>query len=190
MSSYRKQLKKEFKDKEYRDAYAEDYLHTKIASQIKVIREQRELTQKELAEMIGTKQPGVTRLENVNYASWNISTLKKIAAALGCWLNVSFEPFGTLLDEDESFSREWLQRPKFEEDPAFQDMATSAQAKVVKPVSAELQKMLKVEGLRHDKTDNVVDIAGKRAKRGAAGALTDDHTSTLAPVTKKERRRA
>jgi transcriptional regulator with XRE-family HTH domain len=130
MNSYREELKREFSDKEYRDAYAEDFLNTKIATQLRAIREQRRLTQKDLAEKIGTKQPGVARLEDVNYASWSIAMLEKLASALDVRLNVSFETFGSLLDEDESFSRAWLERPDFDSDPAFQRVTASASSMV------------------------------------------------------------
>lgn len=105
-------------DEEYRYAYAEDFLNTYIATQIKVLRDQRgKMTQKELADAIGTQQPGIARLENVNYSKWKVETLKKIARALGVRLKISFETFGTLLEEDCEFSRETLKRPPFEEDP-------------------------------------------------------------------------
>jgi transcriptional regulator with XRE-family HTH domain len=109
----------EFQDRDYREAYAEDFLNARVASQIRVLREQREMTQRQLADAIGTKQAGVSRIENVNYSSWNIRTLKKIARALGCRLHISFETYGTLLEEGATFSRKTLQRPKFEDDPAF-----------------------------------------------------------------------
>ncbi len=120
MSESRNELKKEFQDKEYREAYAEDFLNTSSATQIVVLREQRGLTQEQLAQKIGTHQAGISRIENVNYSAWNIRTLKKIAFALDVRLKVSFETFGSLLDEAEAFSRESLQRPFFEKDPAFQ----------------------------------------------------------------------
>lgn len=120
MNSYREELKREFSDKEYREAYAEDFLNTKIATQLRVIREQRELTQEELAEKIGTEPSCVATLEDVNYAGWDITTLKAIASALDVRLSVSFETFGSLLDEDDSFSREWLKRPDFEHDPVLE----------------------------------------------------------------------
>lgn len=120
MSEPRHTLKKEFEDKGYREAYAEDFLGASIATQLVVLREQRGLTQEELAQQIGTHQPSVSRFENVNRAAWNISSLKKIATALGVRLKVSFETFGSLIDETKTFSRESLQRPSFEEDPVFQ----------------------------------------------------------------------
>jgi transcriptional regulator with XRE-family HTH domain len=112
-------LAEAFKDKEFRESYAEDFLNTHIASQIRVIREQRELTQEDLAELVDTKQTGISRVENVNYSAWNIKTLKRLAFALQCRLHVSFETFGSLLEEGSSFSRSALKRPSFEADPIF-----------------------------------------------------------------------
>ncbi|MBI2815838.1 MAG: helix-turn-helix transcriptional regulator [Acidobacteria bacterium] len=120
MNEYRNNLKEEFQDEDYRYAYAEDFLNTSIATQIRVLREQRNnMTQQDLAEKIGTKQAGISRLENVNYSAWKTETLRKLARALGMRLRITFETFGTLLDEAEHFSRTSLQRPDFEHDPAF-----------------------------------------------------------------------
>ncbi|MGH7987306.1 MAG: helix-turn-helix domain-containing protein [Candidatus Binataceae bacterium] len=110
----------QFRDRSYREAYADEFLNIYVASQLRTIREQRGLTQEELAEAIGTKQGGISRIENVNYSGWNVTTLKKIAFALGCRLNISLETFGSLIDEEGSrCTREALQRPDFSEDPVF-----------------------------------------------------------------------
>jgi transcriptional regulator with XRE-family HTH domain len=119
MFVYDNALRNEFMDLEYRQAYAEDYLNTYVATQIQVLREQRGLSQQELAELIGTKQPGISRLENINHSSWKTETLKKIADALGVRLKISFETYGDLLKEASTFGRHSLQRPKFEQDPAI-----------------------------------------------------------------------
>ena len=116
-SSLEDELRQE--DEEYRYAYAEDFLNTSVATQIRVLRDQRGLTQEELAQKIGTKQAGVSRLENVNYSAWKTETLRKIARALKVRLKITFETFGSLLDEAEAFSRENLERPSFDDDPTF-----------------------------------------------------------------------
>ena len=120
MSESRDILKQEFQDEEYRYVYAEDFLNTSIAMQIRALRVQRNnMTQQQLADKIGTKQAGVSRLENVNYSVWKTQTLKKLARALGVRLRITFETFGTLLDETGHFSRKSLERPDFPHDPAF-----------------------------------------------------------------------
>ncbi len=76
-------LKEQFSDEEYRYGYAESFLNSYIAAQIKILREQRKLTQAQLAEKIGTKQAGISRLENVNYTAWKVDTLTRLARAFG-----------------------------------------------------------------------------------------------------------
>jgi transcriptional regulator with XRE-family HTH domain len=131
MSESRDILREEFQDPEYRHAYAEDFLNTKIATQIRVLREQRGWTQADLAEKIGTKQAGVSRLENVNYSGWKIETLKRIARAFDVAFNAGFEAFGKLLDEAEEFGRQSLEKPSFEADPGFREGLAASKRKQV-----------------------------------------------------------
>lgn len=112
-------LQSELQDEEYRYAYAEDFLNAWVATQIVVLREQRGLSQKQLGDLIGTKQPGISRLEDVNHSTWKTETLKRVARALGVRLKITFETFGTLLGEDAAFNREFLKRPEFKDDPVF-----------------------------------------------------------------------
>src|SRR5438552_88666 len=105
MSDLRDNLKSEFQDADYRYAYAESFLNTKIASQIKTLREQRGKKQAEIGTLIGTKQSGFSRFEDVNHSVWKTDTLWKIARALDVRLNISFETFGNLIEEKERFSR-------------------------------------------------------------------------------------
>jgi transcriptional regulator with XRE-family HTH domain len=112
-------LRSELRDPEYAEAYAESFLNTFIATQIKVIREQRAMTQADLAERTGTTQAGISRFENVNYSSWSIRTLTKIARAFSTRLKVSFETYGTLPDEVIQFERAALERVARDQDPGL-----------------------------------------------------------------------
>lgn len=123
MSDLRKNLIGEFQDPAYRYAYAESFLNTKIATQIKTLREQRHKKQAELGAVVGTKQSGFSRFEDVNHSVWKTDTLWKIARALDVRVNISFETFGSLIDDKERFNKEFLQRPDFENDPAFKETA-------------------------------------------------------------------
>jgi transcriptional regulator with XRE-family HTH domain len=120
MSELRGNLREEFRDKEYRHAYADESLNTYIATQIKILREQQQLTQKELADLTGMAQPRIAVLEDINYCSWSINTLRRIAEALDLRLSVKFETFSSLIPEIETFSRESLERAPFDEDTWFQ----------------------------------------------------------------------
>ena len=115
-------FKTDFQIEEARYAYAEDFLNTYVAAQIKNLREDRELSQERLAELVGTKQSGISRLENVNYSSWKVETLRKLARALGVRLRISFEEFGTLILEIETFDKNLAPR-RFEDDPTFKEPA-------------------------------------------------------------------
>lgn len=103
-------LKNEFKDKEYAHAYVNEFLNSSIATQIKVLREQRNLTQHQLETLTGMHQSRISVLENVNNNMWSISTLLTIAEAFDVSLKVSFEDFSTRIDDIVNFSRESLER--------------------------------------------------------------------------------
>src|SRR5271157_537890 len=74
--------------KEY-DALAPEF---QIATEIIKARMKAKMTQAELAERIGTKPTAVSRLESPNYGKVSISTLRKVANALGCELQVQLLP--------------------------------------------------------------------------------------------------
>ena len=120
MSELVDQLRTEFQDEEYRHAYADDCLDTMIATQIKVLREQRGMTQGQLATATGMKQPRIPLLEDATYSNWTVNTLKRFARAFDVALSVKFETFSRLIHDFENLSRKSLQRPTFTNDPQFQ----------------------------------------------------------------------
>ena len=120
-STLRQNLTAEFEDKDYRYAYAESFLNTKLASQIRTLRQQRGMTQSQVAGLMDIKQPGYARFEDVNHSVWKTDTLWDIARALDVRVNISFESFGSLIDEKEHFDKEHLERPSFDDDPAFRE---------------------------------------------------------------------
>ena len=132
LRSIRERLRERFRDKKYRRVYVEDFLNTSIAAQIRALRRARKLSQGQLAAKIGTKQGGVSRLEDVNYSGWRVGTLKKLARAFDVVLVVRFESFGYALDDIASFSKQSLLVPSFDEDPVF----TSDKPRVAYPSSA------------------------------------------------------
>jgi transcriptional regulator with XRE-family HTH domain len=134
------ELRRELRDPEYSEGYAESFLNAYIATQTKVIREQRELTQAGLALRMGTTQTAISRIENVNYSAWNIKTLKKLARALNVRLKVSFETYGTLPDEVLSFGRENLERASREKDPKLWSAASAGSIR--EAVAANQREML------------------------------------------------
>lgn len=129
-------------EKDYRHAYAEESLDISVGTQIKVLREQRDWRQEDLAREAAMQQPMVSRYENVNYSKWSITTLKKLARAYDVWLDIRFRSFGALVTATENFSRESLQVPKFADDPFFR-----VRRKVLRPrisTTAQIQNIVRV----------------------------------------------
>lgn len=113
------ELRKTFQDEEARYAYADSVVNAFVSAQIKALREDRDLSQEKLAEAIGTKQSGISRLERSDYSAWKIETLRRLARAFGVRLRISFEEFGTLPGDLGSFTKRKMLPRRFAEDPVF-----------------------------------------------------------------------
>jgi transcriptional regulator with XRE-family HTH domain len=112
-------MTKDFQSEDARYAYADAVTNAFVSAQIKALREDRKLSQTDLAILIGTKQSGVSRLEKADYSSWKIGTLRKLSKAFHVRLRISFEPFGSLPEDLGRFDTKHLAPHRFEVDPAF-----------------------------------------------------------------------
>ena len=131
MSDLFQRLKSDFQDEDYRHVYTNGLIDSKIAMQIKVLREQpgRGWTQEKLAQKTGMRQARISALEDVNYSAWSLSTLRRFARAFDLYVDVEFKEFGTLERQLDGLDREHLARRSFKEDPVFnQDVATALAA--------------------------------------------------------------
>lgn len=63
-----------------------------VAHALYELRTAHHLTQRGLAELIGTKQPVIARLEDADYEGHSVSMLNRIAAALNCRVKIEFVP--------------------------------------------------------------------------------------------------
>jgi DNA-binding XRE family transcriptional regulator len=75
----------------FQKAYYDELGRLRLAHRIVELREQRGLTQAKLAEIVGTTQAGISRLENPNYHNYSLKTLEKAAVALGARLKIESE---------------------------------------------------------------------------------------------------
>lgn len=64
----------------------------KIAQKIYELRTQVNLTQQELASLVGTRQSVISRLENADYGGHTQKMLQKIAHAVHCSVSIEFVP--------------------------------------------------------------------------------------------------
>ena len=67
-------------------------VQARVAQLIYDARTQAGLTQRELADLIGTKQPVIARLEDADYEGHSLSMLQKIAQALHRRVEISLPP--------------------------------------------------------------------------------------------------
>jgi ribosome-binding protein aMBF1 (putative translation factor) len=80
------------KDRRLRKMIAEETLNARVAAMIYKARTRAGLTQAQLAELIGTQQSAIARLEDADYEGHSLSMLQRLAEALGKSLEVSFVP--------------------------------------------------------------------------------------------------
>jgi len=63
-----------------------------VAAQIYELRQQAKLSQKQLADLVGTTQSVISRLEDADYNGHSLEMLRRIATALHCKLKVQIIP--------------------------------------------------------------------------------------------------
>ena len=103
-------------DKEYRHGLVNAQIEVDLPFQIRALRKQLELTQPELAEQAGMKQPRISAMEKPGGAHFTLETLRRLAKAFDVALVVRFAPFGELLDWSKRFSPDDFSVPTFEQE--------------------------------------------------------------------------
>ncbi|TET39527.1 MAG: helix-turn-helix domain-containing protein [Planctomycetota bacterium] len=79
------------KDKKRKASLEAERVNAEVARMIYDLRTGADLTQGELAKLIGTKQSVISRLEDADYKGHSLSMLNRIANALNKKLNISIE---------------------------------------------------------------------------------------------------
>lgn len=90
LTSWQEVKKNLLMNKKYREAYEKMKPEYELANSLIKIRLKKKLSQKKLAEKIGTKQPVISRLETMS-ARPSLSILSKISKALDVKLRVYFQ---------------------------------------------------------------------------------------------------
>ena len=84
-------LKRKLQNPEFRAAYDAEDKRIELVLQIIKLRQQRGMTQADLAKAIGTRQANVSRLERFD-TNLTLGTLEKVARALGVNLRIHLVP--------------------------------------------------------------------------------------------------
>jgi hypothetical protein len=80
-SPWSSELVRELSDKEFRHEYMMDQVRSRIAFQIRALREQRQLNQGDLAKLSGKTQSVISRLEDPDYGKLSLQSCLEIAVA-------------------------------------------------------------------------------------------------------------
>lgn len=119
MNSNLPEIWNDLDDKEYRDASVRANIFSWIAFQIRELREQRGLTQTDLANLLGTRQSVVSRLESSGEKGLSLKTLLEIASELDIALVLKFVPFSRFLREYEDVSPDAMKVESYDVDKAM-----------------------------------------------------------------------
>jgi transcriptional regulator with XRE-family HTH domain len=106
----------ELAEKEYRHGLVNAQIEVDLPFQIRALRKQLELTQPELAERAGMKQPRISAMEKPGGAHFTLETLRRLAKAFDVALIVRFAPFSELLDWSKRFSPDDFAVPTFDQE--------------------------------------------------------------------------
>lgn len=150
----KKKIIEELKDREYRNAFVEESINIGIPFQIKALREQRKLKQKDFEKLSGMKQALISRLENPDYSGFTLATLKKIASVYDVGLIVRFVPISDLVKWELNLDSESLKALSYKDDPYFKEKK--------KPASDSEQYVNNPEPAKS--TNNVIYLADHIAR--------------------------
>lgn len=95
----------------FRAAVERELLNGRIASLISDAREEAGLTQQQLAELVGTRQSVIARLEDADYQGHSLTMLARIAQALDRKVRVELEPLSTKSRRQPAKSKAKPRRP-------------------------------------------------------------------------------
>ena len=91
-TNFDRYLERKLQDADFRTRFEAAGQAWDIALQLTALRQTRGLTQKQVAEMLGTKQQAIARLEDPAYTGHSLSMVRKYVEALGASLDVTVVP--------------------------------------------------------------------------------------------------
>ena len=90
-TNFDRYLEQQLKDKDFSARFKKAGQAWDVALQLAALREDSGLSQKELAQRVGTSQQQISRLESPSYEGHSLSMLRRVAEALGATLHVELE---------------------------------------------------------------------------------------------------
>jgi DNA-binding XRE family transcriptional regulator len=88
--TFKSRLREDLKDSEFKRHYDEERQALQLALKITALREQKGLSQQQLAKLMGTSQQASSRIESGEYEGFTLKTLEKVAEATGMKVKIDF----------------------------------------------------------------------------------------------------
>ena len=88
--TFKSRLREDLKDPEFKRHYEEEKQALQLAMKITALREQKGLSQQQLAKLMGTSQQAISRIESGEYEGFTLKTLEKVAEATGMKVKIDF----------------------------------------------------------------------------------------------------
>ena len=88
--TFQSRLREDIKDPEFKKHYEEEKQALTLAMKITELRENKGLSQQQLAQLMGTSQQAISRIESGKYEGFTLKTLEKIAEATGMRVKIEF----------------------------------------------------------------------------------------------------
>ena len=90
-TNFDKYLEEQLRDKDFAKRFQKAGEAWDVALKLAALRRKSGLSQKELAQRLGTSQQQVSRLESPSYEGHSLSMLRRVAEVLGARLHVQFQ---------------------------------------------------------------------------------------------------
>jgi transcriptional regulator with XRE-family HTH domain len=167
-SSWSEEFVRQIGEAEMRHAYMADQVRTRIALQIRALRDQdeRRWSQVELGRRAGKPQNVISRIENPDYGQLTLQTLFDMAAAFDLPLYVDFPEWEEWLGRMKDFSINSLQRRSFELD----QLVNSVRVPTLQPAAAAAA----AEAAERASTQRVADVISLRSFLPKQAELDDN----------------
>lgn len=168
----------DFANKVFRDAFLEENIKTRLALQVRALREKAGWSQPQLGERTGHTQSGISRIEDPNYGKFTIRTLLKLASAFDVALFISFVPYTKLIREIKDVSPEALAVASYKEEKKAMEEISSGSFVIV-PTTAQLG----IEGYAPTTAENAGLPSQNENVQGVISALKSAQPQTAPQAT-------
>ena len=90
-TNFDRYLEKQLKDPDFARRYQKAGEAWDVALQLAALRKKAGLSQKELAQRVGTSQQQISRLESTSYEGHSLSMLRRVAEVLGAKVHINIQ---------------------------------------------------------------------------------------------------